>query len=174
LDGCLTLWQRYRQCASHIERANSHDEIEATFLNILNTVALPILSPDNELSRSPKVVLSFTTRLSDLIQTCSTSPLSPLNQTRLASLLIRLRSSLEEPRDRGNNARRHYRDLRTLVVDHLEATISSVCRNITKHKCLDRDLQVEKSNALAYQAQMLTEASSHYAYGLLLVTGRMR
>jgi serine/threonine-protein kinase ATR len=174
LDACLTLWQRYRQCVAHLERAISHDEIEATFLNILNVVALPIISPDNELSRSPKVVLSFTTRLSDLIQTCSISPLSPLNQTRLASLLIRLRSSLEEPQDRGNDTRHHYRDSRTLVVDHLGTTIDSVCQNIKNHKGLERDLQVEYSNALKYQAQMLTEARSHYAYGLLPVTGRTR
>jgi serine/threonine-protein kinase ATR len=173
LDGCLALWQRYRQCATHLERTNSHDEIEAAFLQVLNIVALPIMTPENELSRSPKVMLSFTTRLSDLVQTCSISPLSKPNQIRLASLLIRLRSFLEQPRGRGN-ARRHYRDLRTLVIDHLEITIGSFCQAVKEHKPLERDLQVNYSSVLTCRAQMLTEASSRYACGFPAVTGRMR
>jgi serine/threonine-protein kinase ATR len=173
LDGCLALWQRYKQCAAHIERADPHNEIEAAFLQILNIVALPIMTPENELSRSPKVMLSFTTRLSDLVQTCSTSPLSTLNQIRLASLLVRLRSFVEQPRHRGKT-RHHDRDLKTLVVDHLETTIGSFCQAVKENKPLERDLQVNHSSTLTCRAQILTGASSRYACGFPAETGQMR
>ncbi|KAF2791318.1 hypothetical protein K505DRAFT_376871 [Melanomma pulvis-pyrius CBS 109.77] len=142
LDSCLTLWQSFRQCSAHLERGQLHDEIEAAYIQVLEIIALPIMAPEDDLSRTPKVVLSFSTRLSDLIQICSACPFSAINQIRLASLLIRLRCSLEKPHDRGVVLGHCHRDLNPLVVDYIEPIIRNICQNIIGYKSLERDLQL--------------------------------
>jgi len=142
LDSCLSFWQNFKGFPVPAEMGKIRDEIHSSYLQILEIVAVPLMTQDEDIPHFPKLALSFSNQLSGLIQSCSKRSWSTFNQVQLASLLTRLRSSIEEHQGNGLIPGGVRRDLRSLIIDTIEPTISSICHNIAEHKSLERDLQV--------------------------------
>ncbi|KAF2712355.1 hypothetical protein K504DRAFT_372017 [Pleomassaria siparia CBS 279.74] len=141
-DSCLKLWSNFKQCTTHVENSSLEAEIETTYIQILDTLALHIMIAKDELSHSPKFVLSLSASFSDISEACTLRSFSPSNQLRLATLLTRVRSSLGELDDPSRALEHGQRDLRRLITDTVEPRITHICQNVAKFNVLERDLQL--------------------------------
>ncbi|KAF2473193.1 uncharacterized protein BDR25DRAFT_257421, partial [Lindgomyces ingoldianus] len=140
LDSCLKLWHFFTQWNTHVERGLVHDETEAACMQLLEVICLPQHPPEAGFSSSPKAVFSFASSLSDFLQSCTTYSYSQGNQIRLASLLTRLRGTLEQPRDDTVIGRQ--RNTKALTVDTVEPVIVQICQDTARFGRLGRDLQL--------------------------------
>lgn len=138
LDSCFSLWQNFAKRSSRMEKGRLHDEVEIAFMQVLEIAALP----REVLQWSLKVSISLSTCTSGLVQSCSTSPFSETNQIRLASLLIRLRGSLEELSNHNETSTIRRRDLKNAIIDNMAPSVLNICQDMTKFAPLQKDLQV--------------------------------
>ncbi|KAF2678362.1 hypothetical protein K458DRAFT_348412 [Lentithecium fluviatile CBS 122367] len=142
LDACTTLWRSFKTWSLAADTSPINDEIQAMYMEQLETVAFPNADVQDDFSNSHKAALSITSGLLDLLPSGSASPLSESHQIRLAMLLARLRSVLEElPQPDRSEDRRRWR-LRDLIMDSMEPSVASYCWDIAAFTSLHRDLQL--------------------------------
>ncbi|KAF2267881.1 hypothetical protein CC78DRAFT_565700 [Lojkania enalia] len=142
LEACLALWQNFKQRATHIERGPLLDQMETMFMSLLELLCVPA-SNVARISYSPKAALSISFSLSDLLEVYSKNPPSISNQVQLASLLARLRASLEiQMKEQSLNLRRYESYTKRNVIDNLEPSVLRICKDTSIFKSLEKDLQL--------------------------------
>ncbi|KAF2115782.1 hypothetical protein BDV96DRAFT_599348 [Lophiotrema nucula] len=167
LENCLSLYHGFRQWSSRFARGKLQDEVEALYMQVLEKLCIPRFSSDTKFSRSPKIVLSISSGVSELVKLCSSTPFSQPNQIRLAILLTRLRSSLQSPDDQNADSHAHDAGLKDIITENMEPAIVQMCQDVTKLKSLDKNLQfalclwTSSSNWPAEINELRTELSSN-------------
>ncbi|KAF2867552.1 protein kinase rad3 [Massariosphaeria phaeospora] len=142
LDSCRRLWNNYRQW-SNTQRTALYGSIEDTYLQVLETTAFPDTATSTTFMSSSKAALTLVSSLSELMQTCSTSPFSQIGQIRLACVLIRLRQFLDEPSDKNHHSgSRRSQNLKPLISDVLGPSIERICENPAGIGSMHKDLQL--------------------------------
>ncbi|KAF2280300.1 protein kinase rad3 [Westerdykella ornata] len=140
LDSCLTLWRCFR-LGRPVERNTVYNAIETNFMDVLGTATLPcIRSRDSPYSLKAAIALS--TNLADLIQSCTKSGFPVPNQTRLASLVVRLREAIENLDGGSGGTTDRRRDIKNLITDTMAPVILGTCENEERFASLEKDLQL--------------------------------
>ncbi|KAF2644722.1 hypothetical protein P280DRAFT_390394 [Massarina eburnea CBS 473.64] len=141
LDSAVTLWQNLKGWATISENVTFRVELEAMYIQLLETLSLPNPEVEEDFSCSPKSASLFMFALLELIQSCSASPLAEPNQIRLASLFNRLRSIFETLADNEHKSRRLSR-LEHLIRDFMEPSVANFCQQVTNFTVLHENLQL--------------------------------
>lgn len=141
LDICRSLWQRIKHY-KHAERDRLLDAVEAMYMEVLETAALPSIALGGDSPYSLKAGVALSTSLAELIQSCTTCPFSVPNQVRLASTLTRLRGALENADGCRRDQCRSRRSLENLITDNITPAIIDICQKVAKFTTLQKDLQV--------------------------------
>jgi serine/threonine-protein kinase ATR len=142
LDSCLALWQSFKQSCGHLGRGSVHDCVETIIMQILEAAALPCLTLAPTSPNSSKAIVTLTTAVSDLLQSCSATPYLVSNQIRLASLLARIRGSVEDMEQLAQSESSRHRNLKNFITDNLAPGIIGTCEDTAAFNSLERDLQV--------------------------------
>ncbi|KAF2206005.1 hypothetical protein GQ43DRAFT_427658 [Delitschia confertaspora ATCC 74209] len=142
LDSCSKLWRSFKLWTTARERDRSYDGVEAAFMQVLGTVLISFAASTLGGAASMKTAFFLSSNLSDVLSTCSTTPYSAANQSRLARLLCRVRLQLEQCWATPPNGIPRGRDLPLLIADALEPHVFRVCQNLTGFNVLHKDLQL--------------------------------
>ena len=142
LDKCLSVYHVFRQWSSRLARSKVHDEVEALYMQVLEDLCLPTFSSNTNFSRSTKFVLSISSSASELVKLCCSTMFSPPNQILLATLLTRLRASLEATDEQKCQPHFHEHSLKDVATENMELAIVQICLEVAKLKSLEKDLQV--------------------------------
>jgi serine/threonine-protein kinase ATR len=139
LDNCLVLWQHFQRWTISSDKRSFHDETISSYIQVLEAIAVPTKESDLQLSGSAKAARILVCGLSSLMEQSS---LSVFNQIQLASLLIRMRTTLN-----NNSSSRHMPGRRcvnslSILADELEASIANICHDAERFSILTKDLQV--------------------------------
>jgi serine/threonine-protein kinase ATR len=169
LDTCLALWKHFERWTITPVKRPLQDETVALYIQLLEAVALPTEQLADCPPGAQKAAQTLLAGLSGLLNDTS---LSNTNQLRLASVLIRLQSSVNGLSNAGAGNGRGRRNPTLTVVETLEANIARICRDADRFLTLSKDLQVSASRSLL--SLVLTMVSQRYASGLRLVHGRRR
>ena len=94
LSSCLLLWSSFTNWTADVKRNPLDDDIEASYMQSLSILALP--NTDWDQYWSSNAMALFTSGLIDAIRTCLSRPFSQANQARLAYVLIRLQSIVQD------------------------------------------------------------------------------
>jgi serine/threonine-protein kinase ATR len=146
LDSSTALWRNVRTWGNTTSKVNVHGEIVAAFMQFLDLACLPHIISQRSLQWSTRAAFTLSNGLSDLISTCAHVPFSEPNQVYLASILTRLRASLEELHVHGPPPLRR-RDLKSIITDNMALSITNVCQNVAEFKTMHKDLQVRRFSA---------------------------
>jgi hypothetical protein len=122
------------------------------FLEVLEAVAVPVVSSKDQFPGSSKAAHTLVQGLSSLLEKPN---LSDVNQIQLASLLIRLRNivdGLGEPHSKSESQRP---TSSSIVLVDLEIGVKSLCQNAETFSGLQKDLQVRAMLLLLF-AKLMT------------------
>ena len=170
LDMCLKLWQHFRRWTTGADRRSFQDETVSSFLDLLEAIALRSDSIKGRVMGSAKAAQCLVRGLSNLLEKPN---LSVANQVRLASLLVRLQSTLHaSSKITPATARRRVNSAAT-IKDDLEASIAWTCQDAEKFSTLHKDLQVRLVGSSLYNKKLIT-SSRHYVCGLHQGHGLLR
>jgi serine/threonine-protein kinase ATR len=159
LDTCLVLWQHFKRWTTASDKGSFHDEGVGSYLQVLEAVALPMTASEDHYLGSSKAAQSLVGGLSGLLEK---SNLSVSNQTQFASLLIRLRTVLNDLSQTTQGIRRRVHPS-SIIADDLEAVIAHFCHNGERFSGLQKDLQVRLAESR--HATKLIYPSQHCVYG---------
>jgi serine/threonine-protein kinase ATR len=140
LDTCLALWHHFKRWATGSDKPSFHDETVASYLEVLQMVAIPTKGSEDSLSGSAKSAQSLVRGLASVLEKPT---LSVPNQSQLASVLVYLRSLVTEISNSTSRSGRHrVNNSSSIIVGDLEASISQLCHDTEKFSNLQKDLQV--------------------------------
>jgi serine/threonine-protein kinase ATR len=148
VDTCRQLWQYFQRWTTSLDKRPLYDNTVAVYLQLLEVMALPVKSCRRSPSNSAKATRSLTAGITSLLDKCD---LSPLNQLRLASLLVHLRSEVIDSSGTMVAARRRVGQPSSIVKE-LESNITQVCRKPEKFTAFQKDLQVCITNTYLPQS----------------------
>ncbi|KAF2733102.1 hypothetical protein EJ04DRAFT_295336 [Polyplosphaeria fusca] len=142
LEHATQLWQTFKQFGPQAERAKLQQSVLSAYIHILERLCLPSSNLDSSFCRSSKAAISVSASVLDLVETCSKLPFSEANQVRLASLLTRLRGSLELLEISTPGSRRRSHNSKSLVSETLESGIHHICHDGPSFSPLQKDLKL--------------------------------
>jgi serine/threonine-protein kinase ATR len=139
LDTCNALWQHFRRWTTGSDKQSFYDETVNMFLEVLVAVAVPAVMSKDHPSGSSKGAHTLVQILSSLLEKLN---LSAVTQSRLASLLIRLRNIVDGHDEPHSTSDPQRPKLSSIVLADLEVGVGSLCHDAEKFLSLQRDLQV--------------------------------
>lgn len=142
LDSTIVLWQVFRRWTTNSDKQPLGDEIVMLYLHLIEALAIPLGGPGDYFPNSPKAGQALVKSLTNFTEQEYISTMSESNQSHLASLLTRLRSSLLSRTSCNLVLRARQAKSRPITLDILEANIYQVCQSTELLLALHRDLQL--------------------------------
>jgi len=137
LETCLSLWDNFGKWEFSANKEPLHDEISAMYMQSLEMLAFPRLDAMDDFSSTTKAAIPFITGLINAVPSNLSTALSDSNQTRLALLLNRLRSTLDSTV--GDHQKSN---LRNVIIEIMTPAVTDICQNSSRVDHIHRDLQV--------------------------------
>ncbi|CAI6340552.1 unnamed protein product [Periconia digitata] len=141
LDSTVSLWRCFQDWIAISATVSLRLELEATYLQLLETIALPRIDAEDSFSCSAKSAMVLMPALVSLLQYCCEPHCQEATQIRFAALFNHLRgvsNTIADDRPPGDKLFR----LGHLIRDGLEPSIADFCRDTSMFVSLHRDLKL--------------------------------
>ncbi|KAH7078025.1 hypothetical protein BKA63DRAFT_277194 [Paraphoma chrysanthemicola] len=137
MDTQRQLWQYFQSWITSLDKRSLHDDIVSVYIQLLELIASPAGSSGRGLICSSKAARSLGDGFTRLMENGN---LSDPDQLRLASLLIHLKSNLNQSLENVDRARRRLGQASS-ISEAIENRVPRFCRQVEKFSALRKDLQ---------------------------------
>ncbi|KAF9697303.1 hypothetical protein EKO04_004887 [Ascochyta lentis] len=142
LDTCEELWHYFKRWTTDSDKRPLYNEIVASYMQLVDTLAIPSSEPRSRFSSSIKAVSTSISSVSRLIENLATSSLSDDNQIQLARMLTRLCHVTYVETAQGSVLDRRRHSSHALDIGLLKQTAGRICENTEVFSDLQKDLQL--------------------------------